>query len=330
MLSRCVQLYRITLNETKDSNDMQTILGANGQIAEELAKELHNNYTTDIRLVSRNPKKTNNTDQLFPANLLDEDATHKAVEGSDIAYLTVGLPLNSRLWEEQFPVMMQNVINACKQYQCKLVFFDNTYMYAKTSEPQTEETPFMPAGQKSKVRAKIATMLLKEIENKKIEAVICRAPEFYGPGKTQSLTNTLIFDNIRQNKRLKVPLKDDTLRTLIWTPDASRAMALIGNSHDAYNQTWHLPCDDNRLNYQQFINLASNVYQKTFSYSILKMWMFTCGSLFSKQLKEVQELLPRYKVDNIFVSEKFKKRFSDFKFTTYEQGIIYLMQEQKK
>jgi hypothetical protein len=59
------------------------------------------------------------------------------------------------------------------------------------------------------------------------------------------------------------------------------------------------------------------------------MWMFKIGDLFNKQLKEVQELLPRYKVNNIFISEKSKKRFIDFKFTTYEQGIVYLMQEQK-
>ncbi|WP_316818322.1 hypothetical protein [Pedobacter nyackensis] len=52
---------------------MQTILGANGQIAEELARELKRNYTTDIRLVSRNPKKVNDTDTLFAANLLDRE-----------------------------------------------------------------------------------------------------------------------------------------------------------------------------------------------------------------------------------------------------------------
>lgn len=175
---------------------MQTILGANGQIAEELAKELHRNYTTNIRLVSRNPKKINDTDQLFPANLLDAEATNKAVAGSDIAYLTVGLPNNAKMWTEQFPIMMKNVIEACKKHKCKLVFFDNTYMYAKTDEPQTEESPFVPVGEKSVVRAKIATMLLDEISNENIEAVICRAPEFYGAGKTQSVTNTLIFDNI--------------------------------------------------------------------------------------------------------------------------------------
>ena len=241
---------------------MQTILGANGQIAEELAKELYRNYTTDIRLVSRNPKKINDTDQLFSANLLDAEATDKAVEGSEIAYLTVGLPMNSQMWMEQFPVMMKNVMDACKKHTCKLVFFDNTYMYAKTNEPQTEESPFVPVGQKSTIRAKMATMLLTEINNKTIEAVICRAPEFYGDGKTQSITNTFIFENIKQGKKLKVPLKDNTKRTIIWTPDASRAMALIGNTPDAYNQTWHLPCDDNRLTYKKLISLASKIYQE--------------------------------------------------------------------
>jgi len=309
---------------------MQTILGANGQIAEELAKELYRNYTNSIRLVSRTPKKVNDTDELFPANLLDPQATEKAVEGSDIAYLTVGLPMNSKMWAEQFPVMMQNVIDACKKHQCKLVFFDNTYMYAKTSEPQTEESPFISAGPKSTVRAKIATMLLNEIRNKNIEAVICRAPEFYGPGKTQSITNSLIFNNIKHDKKLKVPLKDNTLRTLIWTPDASRAMALIGNTPDAYQQTWHLPCDDNRLTYKAMISLASEIYQKELRYSILKMWVFKLGSLFNKQLSELRELLPRYKHDNIFISDKFKKRFPDFKVTTYREGIIFIRNEQKR
>ena len=309
---------------------MQTILGANGQIAEELARELYKSYTIDIRLVSRNPKKINETDELFPANLLDAQATDKAVKGSDIAYLTVGLPMDSRIWEEQFPVIMQNVINACKQHRCKLVFFDNTYMYAKTSAPQTEESLFVPFGRKSIVRAKTATILLEEIKKKNIESLICRAPEFYGAGKTRSLTNTWIFDNIRKNKKLKVPLKDNTLRTLIWTPDASRAMALLGNTRDVYNQTWHLPCDDSRLTYKQLISLASDIYKKPFSYTVLKMWMFKLGGSFNKQSKEVQELLPRYKCDNIFMSEKFKKRFPDFKCTTYQQGVTRIMNEQRE
>lgn len=310
-------------------NNMQTILGANGQIAEELARELYRNYTTDIRLVSRAPKKINDTDQLFPANLLDIESTEEAVKGSEIAYLTVGLPMNTKMWEEQFPIMMKNVIAACKKHQCKLVFFDNTYMYAKTQEPQTEESLFAPIGRKSVVRAKMATMLLNEMSKKSIEAVICRAPEFYGPGKTQSITNAMLFDNVKKHKKLKVPLKDNTLRTLIWTPDASRAMALIGNTPDTYHQTWHLPCDDNRPTYKEFIKLISKNNQKELNYTVIKMWVFKLGSLFNKQLNELQELLPRYKYDNIFISKKFKKRFPDFKFTSYQDGVAKIMNKQK-
>lgn len=151
---------------------MQTILGANGQIAEELARELHYNYITGIRLDSRNPKKINEANQLFSANLLDAKATDKAVKGSDIAYLTVSLLMIIQLWTAQFPVMMKNVIEACKKHKTKLVFFDNTYMRNKTGEPQTEESPFDPFGEKSTVRAKMVTILLDEMNKKNIEAVI--------------------------------------------------------------------------------------------------------------------------------------------------------------
>ncbi|HEY5691807.1 MAG TPA: hypothetical protein VIS49_10140 [Cyclobacteriaceae bacterium] len=52
---------------------MQTILGANGVIANNQTKNLLP-YTKEIRLVSRNPKKINESDQLFKADLLDAAA----------------------------------------------------------------------------------------------------------------------------------------------------------------------------------------------------------------------------------------------------------------
>jgi nucleoside-diphosphate-sugar epimerase len=307
---------------------MQTILGANGQIAEELAKELKRKYTSDIRLVSRTPKKANDTDSLFAANLMDAEKTDEAVKGSDIVYFTVGLPMDTAIMAEQFPVMMQNAINACKKHKAKLVFFDNTYMYPQNDKALTEETAFAPVGKKGKVRAMVAGMLLKEMEAKNMEAVICRAPEFYGPGKTKSFTNALIFDKIRQGKSLQVFLSADTLRTLIWTPDASKATALIGNTPDAYGQTWHLPCDDNRLTYKQFIALISGVYGQQFQYKVLSKLTLKVAGIFHKQIRETLELLPRYEHNNVFDSSKFKQRFPEFTVTTYKQGVEQIWKEQ--
>lgn len=307
---------------------MQTILGANGQIGEELARELKRNFTSDIRIVSRDAKKVNDTDEVFSADLSIREKAIEAVKGSEIAYFTLGLPISSDLWEKQFPLILQNVIDACKINGTKLVFFDNTYMYPQDDRVLTENTVFAPVGRKGKVRSKMAEMVLREIQSGELEAVICRAPEFYGPGKTQSITNTLVFNNIKEGKKLKVPLSTNKKRSLIWTPDASRATALIGNTPEAFGQTWHLPVDKSHPTYNEFIRIASGIYGKDLKYSSVPKFAFKIGALFNQKVKELLELLPRYEHDNVFDDSKFRTRFPDFQVTTYKQGISQIKSEQ--
>lgn len=299
---------------------MQTILGSNGQIGQEIAKEIYNKYTKNIRLVSRKPQKIHDTDELVPADLMKYEDTYKAIEGSDIVYFAVGLPADSEMWENRFPKIMTNIIKACQETNSKLAFFDNTYMYEKNDNVQTENSSFMPTGRKSKVRAEMAEMLLSAMKGKTIDAVIGRAPEFYGPDLTQSITNSMVFNRVKEGKRAIVPLNDSVLRTLIWTPDASRALALLGNTPDAYGETWHLPTDAN-ITYRNLVNKVEKIIGKKVRYTVVPMWIFKVGSLFNKQVKELMELLPRYKYDNIFNSNKFKERFPDFEITTFEEGI---------
>ena len=306
---------------------MQVILGANGIIGEELAKELRANYTNKIRLVGRNPKKVNTDDILFRGDLLDSEDVNKALKNAEIAYLTVGLPYRSKVWLKDWPKIMQNVIAGCKANNCKLVYFDNTYAYPQDTKNQNESTPLISEGKKGKAKKIAAEILWKAIKEKNLHAVICRAPEFYGPGKTKGITNTLIFEKLKIHKKPKIFLKDNVLRTLIYTPDASKAMALIGNTPDTYGQTWHLPCDDNRLTYKGIIEEISTQLDSTIQYDILNSLVLKIASLFNKNIKETQELLPRYAIDNIFDSSKFKNRFPDFKVTSYPEGIRYIIDD---
>lgn len=216
---------------------MQTILGAGGQIANELARELARTYTADLRLVSRHPRKVNDADALVRADLLDARETIAAVDGSDVVFFTAGLPANTHLWETQFPTMLENALDASRAAAAAFVYFDNTYMYPQDERVQTEDTPFAPVGPKGRVRAAMASMVLDEMRRGDIPVVIARAPEFYGPGKTQSFTNALILDRMGVGRRPLVPVRDDKRRTLIWTPDASRALARLGNTPDAFGQT---------------------------------------------------------------------------------------------
>ncbi|QSX79751.1 NAD-dependent epimerase/dehydratase family protein [Agrilutibacter solisilvae] len=300
---------------------MQTILGANGQIAVELAHELQRNHTRDLRLVSRNPRKVNDTDVVVSADLLDARRTAKAVEGSSIVYFTAGLPLDTALWEEQFPTMLKNALDACRAAGAKFAYFDNTYMYPQDARLLTEQAPFAPVGRKGRVRARMATMVLEEMARGDIPVLIARAPEFYGPGKTRSFTNALVTDKLEAGKSPRVPVRDDTRRTLIWTPDASRGLALLGNTPDAYGQTWHLPCCDDRPTYREFVTMACEAFGRPVSYKVIGKWAFAVAGIFSSQVREIQELLPRYEQDNLFDSSKFKHRFPEFEVMTYREGI---------
>lgn len=306
---------------------MQTILGANGQIAVELARELQRSHTGDLKLVSRNPRKVNDTDVVASADLLDARQTARAIEGSEIVYFTAGLPPDTKLWEQQFPTMLRNALDACRATGAKFAYFDNTYMYPQDDRLLTEETPFAPVGRKGKVRAAMARMVLEEMARGEIPVLIGRAPEFYGPGKTQSITNTLVIDKLKAGERPRVPLRDDTRRTLIWTPDASRALAVLGNTADAFGQIWHLPCCDDRPTYREFVTMACEAFGRPVSYQVMARWTLTAAGFFSRQVREIRELLPRYERDNRFDSTKFKRRFPQFDVTTYREGLARIRQE---
>ncbi len=308
---------------------MQTILGASGIIGTELAKAL-TAYTGDIRIVSRNPQQVNGTDELVAADLLDAQQTAAAVKGSEVVYLTVGLVYSAKIWRKQWPVVMANVINACKLEGAKLVFFDNVYMYGRVTGPMTEATPFHPDSKKGRVRAEVAGMVLQAIQEGSLTALIARAPEFYGPGKTQSGVNAMLFDNIRKGKKAQWLMNDTNRRTFIFTPDAAQATALLGNTPTAFNQTWHLPCSDEVINGKQFIALAEKAYGKPLPYTLLKRGMLTLIGLFVPVVREIAELLYQFEQDYIFDSSKFKQAFPAFAVTPYAVGIKAIAAELKQ
>lgn len=300
---------------------MQTILGASGQIATELARELHRGFTSDLRLVSRNPTRVNQSDVVVPADLLDADQAMSAVKGSDTVYFTAGLPPNTKQWEAQFPVMLENALTASRAAGARFVYFDNTYMYPQDARPQTELTAFAPVGRKGKVRAMMASRVLEEMRRGEIPVLIARAPEFYGPGKTQSFTNALVIEPLKAGKTPRVPVRDDKLRTLIWTPDASRGLAMLGNAADAYGQTWHLPVSEIRPTYKQFVAMAAEAFGRDSAYRVIPRWGFKAAGLVMKEVREIDELLPRYAHDNVFESSKFKQRFPEFTVTNHAEGL---------
>src|SRR5580704_8688468 len=179
---------------------MITILGAGGSIGDELAPLLHAR-NQPFRLVGRKPRQTPGATETIAADLTDKDQTIRAVAGSSIVYLLVGLKYDHKVWAEMWPRIMANTIEACKVSGAKLIFFDNVYMYGKVRGTMTEETPFNPCSKKGEVRAKIATSLINEWKAGALTAMIARAADFYGPETPNALPNVLVFEPFNKNQK---------------------------------------------------------------------------------------------------------------------------------
>ena len=306
---------------------MQTILGV-GTIGKYVAKALPE-YTDKIRLVSRHPQKVNDGDELVTADLLKAEELKEAIKGSEVVYLTVGVPYRYKQWLIQWEMIMRNVIHACKMNGAKLVFFDNVYPYGKVDGWMTEETPINPNSKKGKIRARVDEMLMYDIKKGKLQAIIARAADFYGPDTPNSFPNNMVIQKLLNGKKAAWLMDDSKKHSFTYTPDAGKATALLGNTESAYNQVWHLPADHNVLTGKEFIELAAKTCGVEPKYSVLKKSQLKIAGWFNPIVKETIELLYQFDSDYLFDSSKFDKAF-DFKKTTYEEGIVATVESLRK
>jgi nucleoside-diphosphate-sugar epimerase len=298
---------------------MHTILGANGVIAIELSRALAE-FKQDIRQVSRNPRKVNPGDETFVADLLDGEATANAVSGSEVVYLVAGLKYSAAVWQEQWPRVMRNAIDACKQHGARLVFFDNVYAYGRVDGVMTEDTPFNPNSKKGEVRAKIATMLLDEMHNSGLQAMIVRAADFYGPGAVLSFPHATVFNRLKARKTPQWIGNPNAVHTFTFTPDAGRAVAALGRSVDAYGQTWHLPTSKEPFTGTDFVRLACELAGQPFKLQTVPKWMLKLMGLFVPVLRENEEMMYQFAYDYRFDSSKIESALG-LQATPYRQGI---------
>jgi nucleoside-diphosphate-sugar epimerase len=245
------------------------------------------------------------------ADLSNPNLLNEAVKGSEIVYVTIGFEYRTRVWNEKWPKFMINLVESCKEHNSKIVFVDNIYLY----DPDylgnmTEETPIKPVSEKSRIRAEIFRMLMNAVERKEVTALVARGADFYGPNVQGSLLTQSVYNNLLKNKNPQWIGKVDVLHSFTYSKDIGKALALLGNTTDAYSQVWHLPTTGEKLTSRQWIELmmkAMNVQKKirTIPTSLLGII-----GLFVPILKELKDVSYQLDRDYFFNSSKFNKRFN--------------------
>ncbi|GGH75585.1 NAD-dependent dehydratase [Phaeocystidibacter marisrubri] len=299
-------------------SQLHTVLGARGASGRAVLNELHaRNLPT--RAVTKSSSIPNV--ETTHADLLSASSTLEAVRGSSHVYLCIGLPYDIKVWSAEWEIIMSNVIEACATIRAVVIFLDNIYMYAPPLPLNfSEETPQNPSSKKGAIRKRTATLLTSAIESGKVQGVIGRSADFYGPGTTNSMLYVSFLQNMLAGKR-PIALSNTSIpHTWANVNDNARALVDIAIHEDCHGEVWHLPVGE-PITYRQVLDVFNRQLGTHYSLSQVPKFALSLLSFFSTPIREVAEM--RYQFDQPYVMswEKFHKRFPAFQTTSTERGI---------
>ena len=294
-------------------NEMHTVLGANGPIGKAVIKELEIRQL-QIRKVSRKPT-------WVQADLLRKEDAERAIDGSSHVYLCIGLPYNSKIWETQWPQIMQNVIDACEKAQAKLIFLDNIYMYASPLPiPFDEGTHQNPISKKGKARKQTADIMMKALKENKIKGLIGRSADFYGEGAVNSPFYISFLERMLQGKNPQTLVSAEIEHTYANVLDNGRALVEMALCDDCYDQVWHLPVGE-QITTNGMLALFNKKLGGNFKVSVMPKFLKMILPIFIPILKETKEMEYQFEQKYVMSDHKFRERFPNFKVSSYQDGV---------
>jgi nucleoside-diphosphate-sugar epimerase len=194
----------------------------------------------------------------------------------------------------------------------------------------TEETPIGPVSKKGAVRAEIAGMLMDAVEAGRLQALIARSADFYGPAiQNNSVLTEMVFKPLAAGKRANWMGSVNHRHSFTYTPDAGKATALLGNTPDAFNQVWHLPTAADPFTGKTWIEAIAKEMGVTPKYQAAPKFLVRLLGWFVPIMREMVEMMYQYDREYVFDSSKFAERF-DFQPTPYREGIRTIVENDYK
>src|SRR6266487_3150368 len=279
-------------------SQLQVVLGATGGVGQVLVQALAA-QAAQVRAVNRSGRASVPASvEVMAADLTNRESTRAACQGATTVYHCAGVPYHQ--WGTYMPVMLDNVISAVSATGATLVYIDNNYMYAPTSQPLTEESLQAPVTRKGKLRKQLAETILAAHTRGQIKATIGRTPDFYGPGVRTSA--------VGEGKRVPWLGKLDVPHVLAFVEDTARGLLVLGTHEEALGQVWHLPTAQALMG-RQYIALASEAAGVPAKPLAVPGLMLRVLGLTNPVLRESVEMLYEFNEPLLFDGSKYIHAF---------------------
>jgi nucleoside-diphosphate-sugar epimerase len=233
-----------------------------------------------VKVVQRaRPQQLSSGASFQACDVRNRAATEAAVRGAGQVVVAIGFAYQGRVWRSDWPLAMENLVAACASQNARMVFVDNLYMYGPQRDPLREDMALTDFGQKPAVRADITKIWMAASAAGRVRATALRAPDFYGPGVTQSHLGELAFQAIGKGGRATLIAPPDMPHDFAYVPDIARAVTtLLEAPDDAFGQAWHVPCAPIRT-CREILALGAAALDKRLRITALPMHHPSCGNL---------------------------------------------------
>ncbi len=229
--------------------------------------------------------------EALAVDLRTAEGIARAVDGAKVVYHCAQPPYTR--WPEEFPQLTAGIADACERVGARLVFADNLYMYEPVKGTLNEGSPTHPTSSKGQVRLAMADDLLARHEAGRLEVVLGRASDYYGPGGTGSTPGALLFTPLAKGKAARWMGRLDQQHTLHYLPDIGRALVELGLADGVAGRAWILPAAPARTG-AEWIEAAYAAAGRTGTPKVLAPWQSRLAGVFVPMVREMNEIMYQF------------------------------------
>ncbi len=255
---------------------------------------------------------------LVTADLYDPANVREVCRGADVVFLCAQPAYTD--WPEKFPPLIESVLAGLQDSGVTLVFGDNLYMYGPTGgAPITEDLPYAATGHKGKTRAEMAERLLSAHEPGRLDVVIGRASDFYGPRVTDSAVGEMVFEAALAGKTVNLIGDLDLPHTYTYIRDFARALITLAEAPEAHGEAWHVP-NAPTVSTQAFLDMIEAEVGKPVKTRTAGKTMLSVLGLFNPVLREFKEMYYEFDEPYVVDDSKYRAAFGNG-VTPHEEAI---------
>ena len=253
-------------------------------------------------------------------NILDLASVKKCLQGFDQLIIAIGLEYKIKIWQQQWPTAMQNIVTATTELGMRVIFVDNLYMYGPQTEALREEMALTDYCGKPSVRAEITRIWQRAVEQNGLRFTALRAPDFFGPGVLLSHLGEVVFGSLAKGGTAQFFVPNNQPHDFAYVPDMARAVyELIKADDNKFGQVWHMPCAPTAT-INELVKLGARSLGVAPKLISIPLWALRLIGYFMPLAREIWEM--RFQWDRPYYvnADKFRKTFA-FEVTPFEVSI---------